>query len=31
MERLRLEELQVQSCVEVTMPESLGGGQFRAK
>ena len=26
MERLRLEELQVQSCVEVTMPESIGGG-----
>ena len=29
MERLRLEELQVQSCVEVTMPESLGGGAIQ--
>ena len=26
MKRLRLEELQVQSCLEVTMPETLGGG-----
>ena len=26
MERLRLEELQVQSCLEVTMPETHGGG-----
>ena len=30
MKRLRLEELQVQSCLEVTMPETLGGGRFRA-
>ncbi len=29
MERLRLEELQVQSCVEVTMTESLGGGAIQ--
>lgn len=29
MERLRLEELQVQSCVEVTMPENLGGGAIQ--
>ena len=26
MKRLRLEELQVQSRLEVTMPETLGGG-----
>ena len=26
MERLRLEELQVQSCEEAVMPETLGGG-----
>ena len=29
MERLRLEELQVQSCLEVVMPESLGGGAIQ--
>ena len=26
MERLQLEELQEQSCEEVVMPETLGGG-----
>ena len=31
MERLRLEELQEQSCEEVIMSETFGGGQFRAK
>ncbi len=30
MERLRLEELQVQSCLEVTMPETLGGGAIQS-
>ena len=26
MERLRLEELQEESCLEITMSETLGGG-----
>ena len=29
MERLRLEELKVQSCLEVAMPETLGGGAIQ--
>ena len=31
MKRLRLDEQQLQPCLEITMPESLGGGRFRAK
>ena len=30
MKRLRLEELQVQSCLEATMPETLGGGALQS-
>ncbi len=29
MERLRLEELQVQSCLEVAMSKILGGGALQ--
>ena len=30
MKRLRLEELQVQSCLEVAMSETLGGGALQS-
>ena len=31
MKRLRLDEQQLQHCLEITMLETLGGGGFRAK
>ena len=29
MKRLRLDEQQLQPCLEITMPESLGGGAIQ--